>query len=69
MMDILLETRDDALDLGRLFRDHGWRVTEGRPGCFFASHPEADDQHSTREMLDKLGMLTSKRLHIEIRPR
>jgi hypothetical protein len=67
-MDIKLETRDDALDVQRLFGDRGWRLTPAGPGRFLASHHEAGDQHAARAKLDQLGLLTSNRLHIELGP-
>jgi hypothetical protein len=67
-MDVLFETRDDALDIRRLLTDHGWQVTEAGPGRFLASHPEAGDQQSARAKLDRLDLLTSNRLHVEFGP-
>jgi hypothetical protein len=68
-MNVLFCSLDETLDLHRLLDDEGWRLQELGPGRYRGRHPEVEDQGSAREHLDRVGLLTSKRVSIEIRPR
>jgi hypothetical protein len=62
---IRFELQGMARDVRPLLRSHGWRLDEGGPGNFHASHAGARDQPAARVRLHRLGLLTYARVRIE----
>jgi hypothetical protein len=64
-MRILFQSFPEWIHLGRILRADGWVLEAGRHDGIVAEHPHVPDEAAARSRLDRLGLLTARRLRIE----